>query len=90
MTWWLQIGGQNLDRERVRVQVAKARLTHHFLGKAMAAKATSQKGQAQEINDRLGAGYAASMRSMATQNLIKWPQTPSGVVLLALLAVRHF
>jgi hypothetical protein len=56
----------------------------------MAAKATSQK--AKRKKSATGSAPATSMRSIATQNLINMVAvcTTSGVVLLTLLAARHF
>jgi hypothetical protein len=58
----------------------------------MAAKATSQKAKHRKSKTGPPPARATSMRSMATQNLINMVAVgmTSGVVLLTLLAARHF
>jgi hypothetical protein len=58
----------------------------------MREKTSPQKQKRKKAKSSAPQSYAASMVSMATQNLINMVAvcTTSGVVLLTLLAVRHF
>ena len=58
----------------------------------MAAKAKLQKAKRKKSKTGPAPAYAASMISMATQNLINMVAvgTTSGTVLLTLLAAKHF
>lgn len=83
--------GTNLDRERVRVRLPSG-LTRHPSGNAMGAKTRPQKAKRKKSRNSPAPAHAASMASVATQNLINMVavSATSGAVLLALLATRHF
>jgi membrane protein required for beta-lactamase induction len=81
MPRWLADRGQTLDRESVRVRLPSS-LTRR-LGETMRASQKSKRKEAKANRSTL---------SMATHNLVNMVAITavSGVVLLALLAVRRF
>ena len=83
--------GTNLDRESVRVRLPSS-LTRHSSENAMGAKTRPQTAKRKKSRNSPPPAYAASMVSVATQNLINMVAVSavSGAVLLALLAARHF
>ena len=87
MPWWLADRGQTLDRESVRVRLLSS-LTQ-CLGSAMRA---SQKSRRKKAKANRTPAYVSSTLSMATHNLVNVVAITavSGVVLLALLAAKHF
>ena len=87
MPWWLADRGQTLDRESVRVRLPSS-LTR-CLGSAMRA---SQKSKRKKAKANRTPAYVSSTLSMATHNLVNVVAITavSGMVLLALLAAKHF
>jgi hypothetical protein len=81
----------NLDRESVRVRLQKWP-DPPSLGNAMRAKTTPQKAKRRISNASPVPAYAASIVSVAKQNLINMVTVTavSGAVLLGLLTARHF
>ena len=84
---WLADRGQTLDRESVRVRLPSS-LTR-CLGSAMRA---SQKSKRKKAKANRTPAYVSSTLSMATHNLVNVVAITavSGMVLLALLAAKHF
>ena len=87
MPWWLADRGQTLDRESVRVRLPSS-LTR-CLGNAMRA---SQKSKRKKAKANRTPAYVSSTLSMAAHNLVNVVAiiAVSGMVLLALLAAKHF
>ena len=87
MPWWLADRGQTLDRESVRVRLPSS-LTR-CLGSAMRAL---QKSKRKKAKANRTPAYVSSTLSMATHNLVNVVAITavSGMVLLALLAAKHF
>jgi hypothetical protein len=81
----------NLDRESVRVRLQKWP-DPPSPGNVMRAKTTPQKAKRRISNASPVPAYAASIVSVAKQNLINMVSvtTVSGAVLLGLLAAKHF
>ena len=83
--------GTNLDRESVRVRLQKWP-GRPSPGNAIGAKACHTRRNAKKTKTSPPPAYAASMVSVAMQNLVHMVAVTavSGAVLLTLLAAKHF
>jgi hypothetical protein len=90
MTWWLQI--EKKSRQGRRQGQAAKQPDPPPPGNAMSAKTTPKKPKRKQARVGRPLAQTASAISIVKQNLINMVvvSTVSGVVLLGLLAVRHF